>query len=89
MATAPQLDPLTEVMINDLMASGRFAERTDVLRHGVKLAHDEDQLAHEPLDAETIALLEERLAEADANPEASLPAEQVFRELRQRYETWK
>lgn len=78
MATAPQLDPITEAMIDDLMASGRFAARADVLRFGVKLAHDQENGADEPLDAETIAMLEARIAEADANPDDWLSVDEVF-----------
>ena len=87
MATAPQLDPLTEVLIDDLMASGRFAARSDVLRYGVKLAHDEENLANEPLDAETIAAIERGIQDAEAG--RVRPAEEVFEELRQRYTNWK
>lgn len=78
MATQLNLDAETELLIDDLMASGRFAGRVDVLRHGIRLAHDQDQSAGEPIDAELIALLEERIAEADADPQGGIPAEQVF-----------
>lgn len=81
MATRLTLDPETEVLIDDLMASGRFADRVDVLRHGIRLAHDEDQAVDEPLDAETLAELERRIAEADADPDGGIPAEEVFAEL--------
>ena len=87
MATQLKLDPETELLIDDLMASGRFADRTDVLRHGVRLAHD--GRADEPLSADHLALLERRIAEADADPDGGIPAEEVFAELRQRYKTWK
>ena len=76
MATQLQFDSETELLIDDLMASGRFADRVDVLRHGIRLAHDE-----EPLDAETLALLEERVAAADADPDGGIPAEEVFAEM--------
>ncbi len=81
MATQLKLDSLTEMLIDDLMASGRFAEREEVLRHGVKLAHDKENGAGEPLDAETIALLEQRITGANANPDHSIPADQVFDDL--------
>lgn len=82
MATQVKFDPETETLIDDLMASGRFADRVDVLRHGVWLAFNEDQLADEPLDAETIAELERRIAEADADPDGGIPAEEVFAEMK-------
>lgn len=78
MATQLKLDPETEALIDDLLASGRFSDRVEVLSHGIKLAHDE---ADEPLDAETLAMLEERIAEADADPDGGTPAEEVFAEM--------
>lgn len=89
MATQPKFDPETETLIDNLMASGRFVDRADVVRHGVWLAFNEDQAADEPLDAEGIAELERRIAEADADPDGGIPAEEVFAELRQRYQNWK
>lgn len=87
MATQLNLDPLTETMIDDLMASGRFTERADVLRHGVRLAHDLENAVDEPLDAETIAAIERGIDDVEAG--RVLPAEQVFEELRLRYQNWK
>lgn len=89
MATQLNLDPESELMIDNLVASGRFAERADVLRHGIRLAFDEDQQADEPLDPETLAMLEKRIAEANADPDGGIPAEDVFAELIERYKNWK
>lgn len=89
MATQLKFDPETEVLIDDLMSSGRFADRADVLRHGVWLAFNEDQASDEPLDAAAIVELERRIAEADADPDGGIPAEEVFAELRHRYQNWK
>ena len=83
MATQPRLDPESELLIQQLVTSGRFADRAEVLRYGVRLVHDEDQ-AVEPLDAETIAMLEQRMAEADADPESMIPAEVVFADMERR-----
>ena len=80
MATQLKFDPETELLIDDLMASGRFTDRTEVLRHGIRLAHDEDH-TDEPLSPEHLALLEQRIAEADADPDGGIPAEAVFAEM--------
>ena len=83
MATQLTLDPETELMIDDLIASGRFAERTDVLRHGVKLAHDEGAGDDGPLSPQVIAGIERGLADAAAG--RVLSAEQVRSELERRH----
>ena len=87
MATAFQLDPMTEQLIDDLMASGRFAERADVVRHGITLAHRQAHNDPAPLDEATIAAIERGLADGEAG--RVVPAEQVFDELRQRYKNWR
>jgi Arc/MetJ-type ribon-helix-helix transcriptional regulator len=77
------LGPATEAAIQDLIAEG-YASRDDVLRAGVAALRP----IEEPLDPETKAWLEKRIAEADADPDGGMLAEDFFRELRQRYEHW-
>lgn len=86
-----RIDPLLARDLDDLVATGRFVSREDAVRHAVRLIWDAeyDTRLPEPLDAETMAILEERIAEADANPDGGIPAEEVFAELRQRYQNWK
>ena len=86
MATAFQLDPLTEQLIDDLMASGRFAERADVVRHGITLAHRQQHNEPATLDEAAIAAIDRGLADGEAG--RVVPAEQMFDELRQRYNNW-
>lgn len=78
-----KLDAESESMIDDLVASGRFAERADVLRHGVRLAYDEGQAAEEPLTEEEIAGVERGLADVAAGRIFS--AAQVRAELERRH----
>lgn len=77
MATQLKLDPETERLIDDLLASGRFAKRMDVVRYGVELAYAD---ANKPLEAETLAAIERGLADVQAG--RTRPAEDVFRGLR-------
>ena len=69
-------------MIDDLMASGRFAERADVLRHAVRLAYA-DCHDDQPLAPTMLARLEARIAEADADSAGGISAEEVFAEMEQ------
>lgn len=66
MATQPKFDPDTETLIDDVLASGRYAERADVLRRGVRLVHDETCVSDEPLSAAAIAGIERGLADVAA-----------------------
>ena len=85
MATAPQLDPLLVRELDDLVAVGRFSSREDVVREGLRLVREQD-LHGEPvdlagLDPEERAWLEQRIAEADADPHEGYSIEEVFDEL--------
>ena len=79
MATHLKLDGETEQLIDSLMATGQFAERADVVRHGIRLAHEEDRLADEPLSAEDEEAIERGLADVAAG--RVRPAEDVFDEV--------
>ena len=89
MTTPVQLDPESEQLIDEIIATGYFASRDDVLHQGIRLIRE--QVDHpnagavmEPLDPETIALLDRRMAESEAHPERSIPAEIVFAKLERR-----
>lgn len=81
MATQPKLDPDTEMLIDDLLASGRFAERAEVLCHGVRLAHNEE--CAEPLSAAEIAGIERGLADVAAG--RLIPSSEVRAEMHRRF----
>ena len=83
MATQPMLDPDTERMIDDRLTRGRFAERADVLGHGVQLVSDEDRAADEPLSGQEIAGIERGLADVAAG--RAISAAVVRAELERRH----
>ena len=83
MATQPKFDPDTETLIDDLLASGRFAERADVLCRGVRLVHDENRAIDEPLSAAEIAGIERGLAEVAAG--RLIPSSEVRAEMHRRF----
>lgn len=83
MAGAAQFDPRTESLIDDLLASGRFSERLDILRHGIELAHAQDQTVDPPLSPAEIAGIERGLADAKAG--RLIPIAQVMEDLERRH----
>ncbi len=89
MTTPVQLDVESEQLIEEIIATGYFATRDDVLRQGVRLVreqvdHPKAGATMEPLDPELIALLERRIAESDAHPDRNIPAGLVFAEMERR-----
>ena len=87
------LGPATEAVIQELIAVDGYASRDDVLRAGVEALHNfgwkHELVDFDKLEPDEAAWLRERIAEADADPDGGIPAEEVFRELRERYENWK
>ena len=78
MARSVELGKLEEV-VDRLVASGRYNSKSEVLREGVRLVEEREKRL-EALDA--------ALARGMADVEAGRvkPAEEVFDELRQRYQ---
>lgn len=70
----------TEQVVEDLVSSGMFETRDDVLREGVRL------LQAKKLLTELDAALAESIAQADAGQ--VIPIEQVRAEMQQRYANW-
>lgn len=65
-----------EALVNELLESGRFASREDVLREGLRLVRERE------LDRDRFRKeMTRRIAEADAGHVA--PADQAFDELEQ------
>ena len=89
----PDLGSVTESVIQELIAVDGYASRDEVLRAGVEVLHNfgwkDEVVDFDKLEPEEAAWLRERIAEADANPNGGIPAEEVFRDLRERYENWK
>jgi putative addiction module CopG family antidote len=90
MLTAINLDPDTLRDLDELVASGRYASREDVVRAGLRLVHEEEWTDEEvdldSLDPATRAALEEGLADVAAGRVED--ADVVFARLRARYADW-
>ena len=78
MADTVRLDDDLERSIDDLVGTGRYASREEVLRDGVRLLSERESRLHE---------LDQSLARsvADIRAGRGVPAEEVFDELRARY----
>jgi antitoxin ParD1/3/4 len=78
MADAVRLDDDLERSIDDLVGTGRYASREEVLRDGVRLLSERESRLRE---------LDQSLARsvADIRAGRGVPAEEVFDELRARY----
>jgi antitoxin ParD1/3/4 len=71
------LGPLRK-SVEERVQSGSYASADEVIRAGLLALEREEAVSNEWDDAELIRLAEESLAD----PRPSIPAEQVFRELR-------
>jgi antitoxin ParD1/3/4 len=78
MADTVRLDDDLERSIDDLVGTGRYASREEVLRDGVRLLSERESRLRE---------LDQSLARsvADIRAGRGVPAEEVFDELRARY----
>ncbi|WP_349368233.1 type II toxin-antitoxin system ParD family antitoxin [Salinarimonas sp.] len=78
MPTEMELEPRLEEIVAQLVRSGRYQTKSDVLREGIRLVQEQEaKLA--TLDA----AIARGLAEADSGN--TLPAADVFAELRAKY----
>lgn len=72
------LGPQLEQAVSDIVASGRFASKGDIVREGVRIVAEQEMLR-----AELHAKIEQGLADADAG--RLIPIEQVMEEMRTRW----
>lgn len=79
MASAARLDDETERLIADLVAGGEFADRSDVIREGIRLVWSQ----HADIGPDERSAVEQGLADADAG--RVRPAAEVFRDLRNEF----
>ena len=79
MAISADLGPNLEAVVEDLVKNGRYNSKSEVLREGVRLVQ-EREAALRRLDA----ALARGLADVEAG--RTRPAEEVFAELRARYQ---
>lgn len=79
MAISAELGPKLEAVVADLVANGRYNSKSEVLREGVRLVQEREAAL-----AKLHAALDRGLADADAG--RVRPADEVFAELRARYE---
>jgi len=82
MADEADLGRKIETAIEELLASGHYGSREEILRAGVLLVQERERA-----EAELEARLELSLAAAEAGEVR--PAEEVFTELKERYRNWK
>lgn len=78
MAISAELGETLEKVVNDLVSTGRYNSKSEVLREGVRLVQ-EREARFKRLEAE----LQKGLDDIEAG--RTIPAEQVFEELRARY----
>jgi antitoxin ParD1/3/4 len=78
MAISAELGETLEKVVNDLVATGRYNSKSEVLREGVRLVQ-EREARFKRLEAE----LQKGLDDIEAG--RTIPAERVFEELRARY----
>lgn len=90
MPTAINLDPDTLRDLDELVASGRYTSREDIVRAGLRLLHEEEWTDEEvdldSLDPAIRAAVEEGLADIAAGRVED--ADVVFARLRARYADW-
>ncbi len=79
MAISADLGEKLEAVVNDLVANGRYNSKSEVLREGVRLVQEREAAL-----ARLHAALERGLADIEAG--RTRPAEQVFAELRAKYQ---
>ncbi|MCR6637032.1 type II toxin-antitoxin system ParD family antitoxin [Devosia sp.] len=76
MAISADLGATLEKVVNDLVENGRYNSKSEVLREGVRLVQEREARLRE-LDA----MIQSGLDDIDAG--RTIPAEEVFAELRQ------
>jgi len=79
MAISADLGEKLEAVVNDLVANGRYNSKSEVLREGVRLVQEREAAL-----ARLEAALERGLADIEAG--RTRPAEEVFAELRAKYQ---
>ena len=82
MATAINLEPEMVEALDAMVTSGRFTSHDEAIRTALYPVQESDAAA-EPLDADEMAWLADAIAEADADPDGGIPAEDVFAEMKQ------
>ena len=78
MAISADLGDVLEKVVTDLVENGRYNSKSEVLREGVRLVQEREARLRE-LEASVEA------AEAEANRDGWLEAEDVFENLKARY----
>lgn len=79
MAISADLGEKLEAVVADLVANGRYNSKSEVLREGVRLVQEREARL-----AELQKMLQQGIDEIDAG--LVIPAEEVFAELRARYQ---
>ena len=79
MPNSPDLGPRLESYVAELVTSGRFESRTDVLREGIRLVEEREKRL-----ADLDAAIDRGLADADAG--RVTPVEKVARRLADKYQ---
>lgn len=79
MAISADLGPNLEAVVEDLVKNGRYNSKSEVLREGVRLVQEREAEL-----AELNASLDRGIADIKAG--RTRPAEEVFAELRAKYE---
>ena len=79
MAISADLGEKLEAVVNDLVANGRYNSKSEVLREGVRLVQEREAY---------LRRMDEGIARGLADTEAGRvhPAEEVFAELRAKYQ---
>lgn len=79
MAISAELGEKLEAVVNDLVANGRYNSKSEVLREGVRLVQEREAYLRQ---------MDEGIARGLADTEAGRvhPAEEVFAELRAKYQ---
>lgn len=78
MAISAELGPQLETFVSDLVASGRYNSKSEVLRDGIRLLQDRER---------RLAALDQPIARgiAEADAGMTIPAETVFSRLEEKY----
>ena len=84
---AIQLEAATVDALDQIVAGGRFNSREEAIVTALQIVRHVDSGDGKPFDPETLAAIEEGIADAEAG--RLIPAEQVFAELRHRYRNWR
>jgi antitoxin ParD1/3/4 len=79
MAISAELGEKLEAVVNDLVANGRYNSKSEVLREGVRLVQEREAAL-----AELMGEIQKGIDDIDAG--RVFPAEEVFAELRAKYQ---